>query len=707
MAKNPMFGNNVSPNSATTPNNPVNDSYKSYKRGYNTFDLRRDFYNTERFADINVIDVLEGVEKDVLPFGNRHEIRSYTMNSPVMFDLQKKKSYFMVDNKAILPLNWEKVYKLPNKGDDVDSSVNCFARDMLYNLGRFLSNIVPTDNGGYQIGLQTPSSGSLYTSSVYNYVWRVILLLESIFSDGSLLSSMNCHLSSMLSVYINNVGSSVAGAIDNTLTFDDWLEETFSYFKSKLSVKFPSLSSNFFSADSSSSGRRVVPLRTLLDMMRTYPDFVVDFTVGNTDDRLDFLFRRLSLLKPRYDNDSNYSADEYGLNLSRLIAYQLVCAQFYTKDSVDNVYNSELYIQNAKSTYLKFYNYVQSYQVMPTFTYNGIICEYDVFSGYCIDRAFYFLDDFLLSGSGNSYYFNYDFFKEVYNYLHMIFFYRKSIRYGDYFVGAKTRPLAVGDVDIEVNTQDGTVSAVDITRNLLLQRFKHAVERVPNTWKDYLSGVTDGVAAPKDTEPRFLASSTHSVKGFEVENTTSENQGNIVTVLKSSNSNYVYEVKVGSPCIIIGVSTYQVAGVYSRTVDRFFKHAVREDMFNKFMQNIGDQEITMNERSASYSPTRCYGYTLRHMEYKQRYPIAAGGFIKNLPGYAFIRDNVQSGQLDLDFSDAGLHINSSFIRNRNSEMDRFYDNLSGLGLASYFHFIVKYTNYCNAKRPMEFTPTIL
>ena len=120
---NPLFKNATSPNGATAPGNSVNDSYKRYKRGYNKFDLSRPFFNTERYADINLIEVLEGVEGDNLIFGNKHFIRSYTMKSQQMFDLYKKKTYFMVDNKAILPNNWVKVYKQPNKGDDVLDNV--------------------------------------------------------------------------------------------------------------------------------------------------------------------------------------------------------------------------------------------------------------------------------------------------------------------------------------------------------------------------------------------------------------------------------------------------------------------------------------------------------------------------------------------------------------------------------------------------------
>lgn len=671
-----MFSNATSPNGATSPNNPLNDSNKRYRRGYNRFNFSRTFYNTERYADINVIDVVEGVEKDVLPFGNKHDIRSYTLSSPIMFDIYKKKSYFMVDNKAILPINWDKVYKQPNKGDDVSDDVNCVVKDFIYIFKNTLDYIKELDF----------ESGS---TLMYNHIWRIILLFESVFSNGSLLASMNCHLSSSIRVYDED--DKVTRS-----TFDSWLEETYSHFTEGpfLYVFFPNLSNKIFTNDSDAvsidpSAYSFLSSRQILDYMRTYSNFNMYYS-ANLFSSFEYLLNRLKLLRI---DASLFVDDDIDalLNLSRLIAYQLVSVQFYTNDSVDNIYNADLFMQNAKDHAIESFS-----SRWPQFSYNGTMTDYDVFSGHVISKV---LTSFLYALEDNDVgIYTY------YDYLHMIFFYRKSLRYGDYFVGAKTLPYAPGDITADV-VGDG-VSALDMTRKTLMLRFLNAVARTRNTWKDYLRDVTDGIAPPNPLEPRFLASSTSRVGGFEVEN-TAEEQGNIVTILKSGNSNYVYEVEVGEPCIIIGVSTYEVPRVYSRTVERFFKHRDRFDMFNKFMQNIGDQEVNMGERSSAFSFSRVFGYTPRHMEYKQRYPIASGGFVEYLKGFAFITDNDESGQNDVDFTSSGLRISSSFIRNKNSEMDRFYKSLTGLTLASYFHFIVKYDCIVDAKRAMEYQPSIL
>lgn len=695
MAKNPFFSNKTSPNGATAPNDSLNESYKRYFRGYNKFNLTRPLYQTERYADINVIEAVEGVEGDKLNFASKHSIRSYTLKAPVEFELYKKKTYFAVNNLAILPNNWKKVYKQPNKGDDVDYHVNCVSdyKVFLYRILNRIKNASTT-------GEFAPSTDN------YNYLWRLLLLLESIHSNGSLLASMNGHFSRFI-------------LVSDGKTFDEWLEETFESFNYStnnellLDVRIPSLGNiNFITSSYNlSSNWFNLHNRNILDIMRSFPDFNMVFSEA----RHNFLLSRLQMLSLSYDSDiddpDQPDIDE-AINFSRLVAYQLICSQFYTRDSVDNIYTAPEFIDNAKSTVIKSISTLtysgDPNRAWPQFDYNGTKYEYDVFSGYIIDKVFEVFGNF---GKQSTQYITVNDMNNAYYYLHMLFFYRKSLRYGDYFVGAKTLPYAPMDVTADV--VGNGVSALDMTRSIAAQRFANSVERAKNTWKDYLKEITGGTASPDPYEPRFLASSTSRVDGFQVEN-TSERQftnENITTILKSGNSNYVYEMEVSEPCIIIGVSTYEVPRVYSATVDRFFHHTDRFNMFNKFFQNIGDQEITQNERNASFVTRLTFGYTPRHMEYKQRYPIAAGGFVDNLPGYAFITDNKESGQ---DIFDMGsgvgndyTKISSFYLRNRNSEFDRFYASLTGLGLASYFHFQVKYLNILHATRQMEYSPSIL
>lgn len=696
MSKNPLFSNRTSPNGATAPSNPLNDSYKRYRRGYNRFKLDRPFYNTERYADINVIDVVEGVEGDKLQFGNRHSIQSYTWKAPKMFELFKKKSYFMLDMKSILPENWEKIYKQPNKGDDVNDDVNCFSTDLIYKLFVYpISNCV----GGKWLASASGESRDFIDSFIFSpkgftFLLKYLFLCESFFSDGSLFASMNCHLSNMVG-FSSSADSFVPVPEYNfDLCFDELFDSALDFDNPVLVNGIPVDLTSF-------------PFHSIPDLLRSN-DF--EFTSLSSNSSVEAL---LDFFSRMHFVSSDNTNDIYSLNYSRIVAYQLVAAQFFTRDSVDDIYTSQMYLDNQKSLFLDIarsslisIDLNVSYKFWPQFEYNGTSYDYDVYSGFILNRLGDFFSiwneslgdsigsDILLSEFQNFYQFMYNF-----------TFYRKNLRYGDYFNGAKTLPYSPADVTAEVKG-DG-VSAIDITRSILMQRFANAVERVSNTWNDYLKGVMDGVAPPDVEQPRFLASVTSSVDGFEVENTTSNEQGKRVTILKSGNSNYIYEIECGSPCIVIGLSTYSIVNVYSKTVSPFWRMRDRFDMFNKFMQNVGDQNISQSERNSIFSPDKIFGYTPRHMEYKQRYPIASGGFINFLPGYSFIIDNFDSGNFLFELKNSDQKISPLYIRSKNYELDRFYASLTGYSLASYFHFQCRYENYVDARRQMEFSPAIL
>ena len=93
-----------------------------------------------------------------------------------------------------------------------------------------------------------------------------------------------------------------------------------------------------------------------------------------------------------------------------------------------------------------------------------------------------------------------------------------------------------------------------------------------------------------------------------------------------------------------------------------------------------------------------FAYSLRHMEYKQRYNQAAGGFVENLPGFAFLAVDERGSQNT---------INPDWIRSVCSEFDKFYVSLNGWSNGSYFHFIVDNYNDCTGSRPMAYAPSIL
>ena len=79
-------------------------------RTYSTFPLKAHRLNTERFGEYTPIIAFEASKQDKLPFRHAYQLMSYTMKTPLMQDVIKRKDLFAVPMESILPLNWQKFY---------------------------------------------------------------------------------------------------------------------------------------------------------------------------------------------------------------------------------------------------------------------------------------------------------------------------------------------------------------------------------------------------------------------------------------------------------------------------------------------------------------------------------------------------------------------------------------------------------------------
>ena len=99
--------------------NPQNENPHKNVRTRSTFPLQYHAFDTFRFGEYHPHFVMEGVAKDKISFRSSHDLRSYTLGAPLMEDISMKKDYFHVPMTAILPLNWDKFFANPVKGQDV------------------------------------------------------------------------------------------------------------------------------------------------------------------------------------------------------------------------------------------------------------------------------------------------------------------------------------------------------------------------------------------------------------------------------------------------------------------------------------------------------------------------------------------------------------------------------------------------------------
>lgn len=677
---------------------PVNKATPKNVVSHSTFRLDPHFFTTMRFGEYQPHCAFEGVPKDRITLQSSHEVRSYTMGSPLMSDVFIKKDYFCVPMQCVLPRNWEKVYRNPKNGDDVDASeVGTSVTRFAYKVSQLISGL---STALEVITEEAYQSEPLDLTPVLTAQIKFMLLCERFLSNGSLLAQFGANLSRICSVYYSGVSKSSHANFDNV--FDKWISNLIQ----TLSGFVVGIGTNTYMVDvdgtrldhvDANPTSNVLSLRDFLTIARDDSSFSVEsitFKVGESDlpavpSEVDFSWA-----------PSVQQEDSFPLNLGRCFAYQIVCAHFFSNDNVDYIFSADLYRQNLQSLEDEIWKSLSV--VAPcSFDYNGVSTLYDACS------AFYFnqvcgIDSsaFVLAEDAFMY------MNLVYDYTRLVFGFNRSLRFQDYFTGSRPHPLAVGDVGAQV--VDGSVSAINTTRSIQMQRFLNAVNRLPQKIENYLEGIFPGDRPrPDQHDPIWLGHTGDVVFGSEVENTGSdqfnpEKPVSVSSVLRGNASNFAFEFTVDRPSWIIGLTYFDIPRSYYKGISRILQHVDRFDMFNPFLQYIGDQPIFRSELD-SYADNGNFSYTLRHMEYKQEYDRAAGGFAAGLlPGWTFLADDDARSSIDNNQT-----ISPDYIRSRPSEMDKFYIALSGWSMASYFHFIVKNYNRFEAKRDMVYAPSIL
>lgn len=651
---------------AITPGMPQNEANPNNFRSFNTFPMSYDHKLTCRYGDITPFFVFDSWSDDKVPFASWHDFRNYTMSSVFQERLKMYKDYFLVPMKAILPRAWDYYIANPNQLEDIPDDAAPWISSTT--IKAFWQQYSLFYNSDYRTRL----INEFDFQSVLSLYVKYTILIENVFSDGGLLSYLGCKLSK----YISSPN-------DAGYTLESYLSFFYEQLKKFISenvvrLYIPHLYRNYYLDDDFDypNNPDYVTFHKFIELMRENSDFELvcsDESASNLT-----LWNDLPL------RISNY-IDTLSVNVSRLGAYQISCAHFMTNDKVDSIYSADLYRSMLETDYL-------AVNPIATYTMNGVTHLYDVLSQRVLDWAFG-VSQYNLTTAEIM-----DHLTEKINYLYHLTSYRKSLKFGNYFTGSRTRPLAVGDVNAPV--VDNSVSAIDITKNIAMQRFLNAVNKTGRKISEYSRKIIGGYVQPVDTDPKFLARDSIAIGSQEVENTSNTNTGKIVTNLRSEQSKFAFECEVSLPSIILGLVSFECKPTYSRTIDRHFFHKDRFDLFNSYFQNIGDQEIYRGEKGLGTARTP-FAYQLRHMEYKQRYSIASGGYVDYLPSWSFIVDNPAGSEK------GDLNLTSDFIRSSNSDFDRFYTSLTGYTLSSYFHFNIWFINECTPLRNMEFSPTIL
>lgn len=650
--------------------NPVNEPSSRVYKGKNQFPQSFVHPSTCSYGLVDPVAFAKCEPGDVYPYKFVTDLNTFTMQSPLKSKVTKYTAAFKVPMSCIYPRNWDIMFPITNKGDDVPDDTRS-----ILDLKKLVQNLVSTYQDTHDL-----------TDPVV--CTRIPFILESIFSDGGIFAKCNLH-------FCNFLCSHQEGQPPKC--FDDWfdlnfipaLKEYFQYLASKNGVHL----THYGKADEGQ------------------PKYIVTFdpnTYGHKSPNIRNTYyisfdRAVELLRSGeylITDDGEYTGEFPNLiiysvsvlpriNIEYILSYQLACSHFFNNPKVDFIYSADLYIDNMQSLQV-LSGYDPSF-----FDYNGVQHMYDVFSSNRINSDSLTTFDRVDS---DRFFYQTAFWINLFNF-------QRSLRYGDYFTGAHPEPIAPGDITAPVTAQG--VNALDMTRKIQLTRLLNKVNINGPRIEDYLKGIFGVVPPTPDNVPIRLSLESSDVSGFEVNNTgsdqLSDDSPNITTTnLRLEDSKYMFEVSIDKPCYIVVVQYFDAHRIYSKTIDRFAFHYDRFDDFIPDLQFDGDQDVKMLELDslAGLNDNNVFGYNLRYMEYKQRYSYASGGFIRRLPSWAMVTDN-------RDGAPAHGNINPDFIRSVPTEFDRFYKKLSGYSLGTRFHFITFNTNVAAPYRQMVYAPEIL
>uniref|UniRef100_A0AAU8B5C4 Major capsid protein n=1 Tax=Dulem virus 240 TaxID=3145717 RepID=A0AAU8B5C4_9VIRU len=694
----------------------LNNPQAFNKESYNTFDLSRRRLTTQRFDQILPVFMDAEIEGNKVSLQSRHDLRTYTLASPLLNNVAMDRSFFSVPWSAIAPNTWEYLYRTPVKGEDIEYP------DVLQTL--ILSDFYSIlDRDRAQI-VSFVTTGT-FTTSVLSQVGLVqrfvnyILLMNQIFSQAGLAKCLGFTFPSELPKWADTMYDTFIRAIaGQTLSGINIQDELESIVYSDRDGIFHQL--NLHPVDPI-QGSISPSLSEVFNFFDEYIEFAGNtqilfnwkpsFSADNVKTWMNYIVSSFMVPTVHPTTSIAFSDTKMPFCLEPLISYQMIVAQYYSNDHVDDIYTARMFLQDCLSanqgTIMKWRTDTSAIQDFLYQTVNGVSFPVDAFAR----KMFSEVLNLCMPDSGVAT----DFVSGKQDYFYAILFklfaIHKSLRYGDYFTCARTQPLAVGDVRVSVNS-DNTVSAVAINERLWIQRFLNAVNRAPQDIYDYLYQIAGVDPKNKTPEPHFIASERFNLNGMEVENTTSDNQGNVVTLLRNSESRYMFEVFLDEPSYIIGVDTFVLGYCYPESTRKLFYRDERFDWFNHFVQHIGDQTVNiselMNVPPDKTSEDNIFGYQLRYAQFKNAISEAVGGFLDgSLPSWAVLF-KPQKRLNPTTYEEENIQqLNPWFLRNNNGDFDALYSSLTGANYCSRFHFIksIDFKNFNNSK--MQDYPTLV
>ncbi len=685
---------------------------KKPPKSRSTYDLSYRLACTPRYGFATPFFKYEGIPGDRVSLRSGHNLRTLSLKSPLFQNLRMNKDFYAVPMKALLPLNWDKIFNNPVQGEDVDARrlntlIGSYSTDVTY--GKFMNSILEN--------ISALSDSIDNSSDGIRYIAFVTMLMDTFAGKGNLFECFRIDpffgVDRVLQVSTRQVSELLFKGFHAYL---DKIEESLN---TQTDLNF---GVSFTDDDMKTLYYKQYDLSKVSERMRFYYDvcenplFTPDtytFDAEMYNKALAAWKAAIAPINPLDAQDANplktwltevmndFQSSVLGLrdhyaNIAPILAYQMIMAEYFTNDKIDLVYNSDMFRQMIYT-----YGCVQQFaggtwpSSYTTFTWNGRGYSVDAFSTQSLYNIASQGINNMTKGQGMVWV----------GIIQVLFGMQRGLKYVDYFTGARTRPIAVGDLNVTVNNNKADV--IDITRKIQWQRFLNQVNRVGPDAKNYLKGIFDVEERQHIDVPVKIGHIDETVYGEEVQNTATgqlSEPNSITTNLKSRGSNYAFEFNVAESTIVLGLVTFSIRRFYNNGVDPFSRKIDRFDMFNPYLQFVGDQPIYVQEIAKNSDHDDIFGYTGRYAEYKNSVDYAIGDFKDTLSSWIF-SDSTRVDQSSQDGMQ--VHVSPEFIRQVPTELDEYYLNMTGTVPGDRYHFICVFDNFVESKRDMVFNPQIL
>lgn len=699
----------------------INDPKIENNSGYFSYDLTHSEFVSPRFGEITPTCHLDVVSGDRIIVTENTKLIKNQIDGNLLSTINQYQDSFFVSLRNVMPMNYEKLLPNPTHGDDLPSS----ALPQVPLLGMLRNYLYETEfeiyegDGGrpyivdYITGITDFVDGSVMWEDLTDLQRKLIIgrlaTVATVLSRGQLLDYLGYNLDYGVRTderYVSQMQYDIDMWFDelysHTLETGDfisgvdldlnkngvkrtvwdagklyWYDDLFSW-RDALSSCLEAGRFPVFAIDPSNSS--ALPDKTY-ELLKNLKKFVLTAAVDTSTDIYDHL--------DNINQTADVFEDGHFMNIGKILAYQQIVAEYYTNDKIDNVFNSELFMENLRSVmYPCDFEAENAITREPVFSYNGRAVEYDYISyggfwtSLCSD---------VFDGKVN----------RQHVWITLLLLLRRSLRYGDLFSSCRPRMLAVSD-QLSINVENGQVSPIDVTKNILLQRFLNAANIVGANFINYMQSLFGIKPSDSGSRPRFVSHKKITI-GNQITNNTASEQGKQTTNLIALGEKQAIDVFCDDFGYLITLVSFDTLPVYDRGIESTYHFSDRFDYFNPMMQNIGDQPIRVSELMGNpelYNDT--FGWTMRNSEYKFKLSKSHGAFVNSLPGYlihypleAYIGEDDQ------------INIDPDFIRDKPIYLDRVLRSTSGTSPANYYHFIVSCVNEVKAARKIVATPSIL